>query len=465
MFSIFRIFQTINQDRTLYGIPSIGENSFVSTSQMNRLVNLSEDDNGSDNQIDLENETEQKDEDKPPPPKRKRLEDDGAPYKIKQTKITISQSDGQMNKAILIEGNHRLATILNEEYASSGYEDFRVPVTMYEIDDGDFNKAYTNCLDLKVCETSQERSRVNLEGIPGVVLHIAILKDSVVFVLSYLQKIVSNKEIESMRSHPHKRSEFWRTLDEKGLVVPAGNSNLPMTPLYFLLMRPSTQKISLKKLEDDDFRTTHWLVVTACNASLANDEAAATMISKHPPMKAVKIEECLQKLTNKANVEMKAVDDAKTNVTEFVVHALVEDIPDSARCFFFQRLPKESIQKIIDKKLHKIVIARPTSETLGEMAIWWSDQRELEILHESAYDGDGTQFPCAILGPGLIAIKTTTNAPTSSTNVPTSSTDVPTASKNVPISSTKLLNLFQNRFSGEKDSKIHTVIGYYEVSK
>ncbi|KAF1751009.1 hypothetical protein GCK72_017561 [Caenorhabditis remanei] len=223
---------------------------------------------------------------------------------------------------------------------------------MYEIDDEDFNKAYTNCLDLKTSQETSRKSRIDTKRCFG-----------------HCDKIVSNKEIESMRSHPHKRSEFWRTLEEKGLVVPAGNSKLPMTPLYFLLMRPSTQKISMKKLEDDDFPTTHWLVVTACNASLANDEAAATMISKHPPMKAVKLEECLQKLTNKANVEMKAVDDAKTNVTEFVVYALVEDIPDSARCFFFQRLPKESIQKIIDKKL-QIVIARPTSETLGEMAIW-----------------------------------------------------------------------------------------------
>ncbi|KAF1750950.1 hypothetical protein GCK72_017501 [Caenorhabditis remanei] len=361
--------------------------------------------------------------------------------------MILSKSDGELRRGILVEGNHRVATIMKNDYDLTGSFDFRIPMSLYEIEDRVFDEAWTHCQELKVSDNSPDRSRVSLEKIPTTILNIAMMEhwsgerrrnekisreDTVVFMLRYLQKTVSDKEIKTMRDHPHQRSKFWKSLEKQGLIMASGNFYLSMQPLYFLLMMPATQKVCLEKFAKGKFLKTNRLYVTACNASLIDDHAVANAISEYPPITAETLHERLLKLTKKA---------IGRKDSGFIVHESIEQIDNGARCFFYRRVPMEKVQLMITKSL-QVLIAEPTQDSLQLYARWSAEQIGIRTVYKSAYGGKrGMLSEMMMMGPGFLGVD-----------------------GEKPKASSKVEDIFRMHFSGETEFSVHVVTGFYEMT-
>ncbi|EFP05944.1 hypothetical protein CRE_04941 [Caenorhabditis remanei] len=361
-----------------------------------------------------------------------------------------------MSQAIILEGNHRISTVLDLDCKSNGYAIFRIDVVMLEVDDSVFSSTWPHCLELKFSESfkseSSVSSRVELDSIPIVILNIGMkihsneerrtkgifsTQDSALFTYKYLEKNLSDAELTKLRDHPHERGVFWTKLEKQGLVFASGNSQLPMLPLFILLMTPKSQKESVKKLEDGTFPTSNRLFIPAMNASCNDDNATAELLSNHSSKSSVtKLNDALQKIGNKDNAGID--NEEKSDGSDFVLHEKIDEIEKSSICFFYQTIPTDDVQQMISKKLNHVV-AEPSGETIKELAKWPADQIMSTTLNSSVYNGHGGVRSCFLSGERLL----------------------PKGSRHLaPVSSRKLSSFVSKWFPGRNDGKIHTVRGF-----
>ncbi|EFP10953.1 hypothetical protein CRE_31014 [Caenorhabditis remanei] len=74
--------------------------------------------------------------------------------------IIVSKTDTNMSQGTVLEGSHRLSTVQDLDCKSTGYSNFRIPVHMFEVEDGlpkdDIPLMITKKLDLIIAEPSGE---------------------------------------------------------------------------------------------------------------------------------------------------------------------------------------------------------------------------------------------------------------------------------------------------------------------
>ncbi|KAF1751144.1 hypothetical protein GCK72_017698 [Caenorhabditis remanei] len=503
LFSIIRIFQSLRSEDTFYNISSLRTDTPDSLSVNTHGRNTSDVDlthNAGVVSTELEERDESTDE---PTPKRKKLDYEDTKIEItvaqlqemelrgtvlrpiyseklselrrvklekmfdiqnaSLTTIIVSKTDTNMSQGIVLEGSHRLSTVQDLDCKSTGYSNFRIPVHMFEVEDGVFSTAWPHCLPLKFSETFKTQksvsSRVNLDLIPSVILDIGMeihskeqfrtkgqysSNDSDIFIFKYLKNTINDTELEKLRNHPHARGEFWNKLEDRGLVLAAGSSKVAMVPLYVFLMKPLTQKISLKKLEADKFPTAHRIFINLMTASLKDDTATAELLSGYTSskMRVIKLQTELAKISGQENVRLTDNENEdKSEESDFVVLDTIDDIEDSSICFFYETIPTDDVQQMISKKLN-LVVAEPSGATIKEIAKWPADQITSTTLNSLVYNGHGAVRFCCLSGERLL----------------------PKGSRHLaPVSSRKLSNFVSKWFPGQTDGKIHTVRGFFTI--
>ncbi|EFP11120.1 hypothetical protein CRE_31012 [Caenorhabditis remanei] len=339
--------------------------------------------------------------------------------------IIVSNTDIELTRAIILEGCHRISTVLDLDCSSNGYSNFRIDIIMYEVEEGVFTKAWAQCLPLKFSESfkseSSVSSRVELDSIPTVILNIGMqihsneefrtkgvfnTHDSAFFTFKFLERTTSDAELTKMRTHPQERGTFWNRLVKEGRVLASGNSQLPMLPLFVLLMMPKSQKETVRKLKDGSFPTGNRLVKLHNSLQLILEKAAGN------------------------------VDKEKSEESDF--HEKIEEIDSSSICFFFARLPTEEIPLMIEKS-QNIIVAEPSGETIHQMSKWPVEQKTTAILNNVIYGGEGQP---RLVGERLL----------------------PRGLRHLaPMSSRKLSNFVSKWFPGQSDGEIHTVRGFLTV--